>query len=472
MNIHKYLKNAGYDTVGRSFYNMIAVWKSWYVSNVLGFHRYKVYNGARHVKKTRYSIGMAKTVCEDMADLLMNERVEIHSSDELTDEYLQKVLQNNNFAVMMNDFQERKSYEGTVAYVPYLNNVVVANDGSVLGNGGSVAINYIDGDNVYPLSWSNGDVLECCFVSYHMCNGSEYALIQLHILESGEYVIENHVVKTNNNAGVEVPYERWKDLKPFAGMQKWIHTGTDKRQFVIDRLNISNNVDKDSPMGIAIFANAIDQLKGLDVVYDSYVNEFVLGKKRVFVAPEMLREGIDGPSFDPNDVTFYMLPEDDWKGNSPLIESNMALRSEEHNKALNDILNMLSIKCGFGTKHYKFEQGNITTATQVISENSDMFRTLKKHEIILESAMKELCDIVIRLLSVIGTPVKLDSEISVCFDDSIIEDTESERAQDRLDVSMGAMTVLEYRMKWYHETEEEAEKNIVTETFEPDFNEE
>jgi len=66
-------------------------------------------------------------------------------------------------------------------------------------------------------------------------------------------------------------------------------TGSDKKAVcpLID-LNIANNMDLDSPMGIAVFANAIDQLKGIDITYDSYVNEFILGKKRIFVAPEML----------------------------------------------------------------------------------------------------------------------------------------------------------------------------------------
>ena len=40
---------------------------------------------------------------------------------------------------------------------------------------------------------------------------------------------------------------------------------------MIDRLNIVNNADEDesNPMGIAIYANAIDVLKKLDIEYDS-----------------------------------------------------------------------------------------------------------------------------------------------------------------------------------------------------------
>ena len=44
------------------------------------------------------------------------------------------------------------------------------------------------------------------------------------------------------------------------------------------------------------------------------------------------------------------------------------------------------------------------------------------------------------------------------FSDSILTSEETERQQDRQDVNMGAMTLVEYRAKWYGETEEEAAK--------------
>lgn len=55
-----------------------------------------------------------------------------------------------------------------------------------------------------------------------------------------------------------------------------METGSDQPQFVIDKLNIANNVDEDdsNPMGISLFANSVDVLAKLDLEYDSYANEF------------------------------------------------------------------------------------------------------------------------------------------------------------------------------------------------------
>ena len=475
MDIKKYLNKAGYDTVDSSFYSLIRVWKSWYVGDVNKFHRYKMYNGKDHVPCRRLSLGMAKKLSEDIADLLLNERVQITIQDPATSEFVMGVFDDNNFSVIGNDYQERKAYTGTVAYVPYLDNIDVSEDGAVIpGDSGKVKINYVSAPNIYPLSWCNGYISECAFVFPKIIKSKKYAHIQLHVLKDGIYVIENHVVESTAGAGKEVPAEDWGKLNGFEAMSEKIYTGSPERQFVIDRLNIANNSDKDNPMGVAIFANSLDILKGLDTVYDSYINEFILGKKRIFAAPELM--GVDllgNPVFDPNDVVFYQLPEGYLKdGGKPIESVDMDLRADAHEKAINDNLNILSMKCGFGQNHYRFENGSIQTATQVISENSDMFRTINKHELILEPVLNELIRIIARLGGVLGVNTDPNTEIVVDFDDSIIEDKQAERQSDRQDVSMGAMTLVEYRAKWYGETPEEAKKHVIQEIDELDPEEE
>jgi hypothetical protein len=107
-----------------------------------------------------------------------------------------------------------------------------------------------------------------------------------------------------------------------------------------------------------------------------------------------------------------------------------------------------------GTGRYKFENGAVKTATEVISDKSDLYQSLKKHEIVVESALKGLVGAVAQLT---GKQIK---DINVDFDDSIIEDKETERQTDKGDIAIGAMTLIDYRMKWYGETEEEALKHI------------
>lgn len=469
MNIFEYFKKKGTDTIDSSFYSKIAMWDSWYRSNVRKFHQFRVYHGSGQYERChRKSLGMAKKICEDISDLLLNERVTITIKDATTAEYVRSVLDAANFTVQGNEYQERKAACGTVAYVPYLTNTELDDQGRIIS--ADVKLDYVVARNIFPTAWENSRITECIFVFPKTYKRKKYANFQHHKLaplvgENGEdlgyqYVIENTVVECSSGAGRELTPEEWNKIPHFEGLAARVETGSNLPQFVIDKLNIANNVDEDdtNPMGVALFANSIDVLAKIDLEYDSYANEFTLGRKRVFVAPEMLTDANGSQVFDPDDSVFYTLPEDYFKSTKEAMrEVNMELRIEEHETAINNDLNLLSFKCGFGTQYYRFERGSVATATQVISENSDMYRTIRKHEIILRDALTDLIRTIIRLgVTANVSGLVENTDIVIDFDDSIVEDKQTERAEDRKDVAMGAMGLPEYRAKWYGETEEVA----------------
>ena len=459
MNIFEKLKERGFDTVPESFYTNIGVWKSWYEGEVKDFHRYKVFNGQKQVQCRRYTMGMAKKVSEDWANLLMNEKVKITLWGKAEQGFFDTVCKENNFLVKASEMQEAKSAIGTVAYVPRIVGAMVNPEtGFVSGNAESIKLDYCTAENIFPLSWENGRVKECAFSTSFTAQNEKYLYLQIHRLdEKNEYIIENVLYRDQNGNLSDVDAST---APGFENIPPVVRTGSSKRQFVIDRLNIANNVDLSLPMGISAYANAIDQLKGVDIAYDSYVNEFVLGKKRIIVKPEATKD-IDGePVFDPNDTVYYVLPEDSQNG-SVIDQVDMTLRTAEHNAGLQDMLNALSSKCGFGENHYKFDNGNISTATQVISENSSMFRTIKKHEIVLEDVLIELCRIILRLGNTyMGKGLNEDVEISIDFDDSIIEDKATDFTRDMQMVSAGIMNDWEFRAKWMNEDPATAKKSL------------
>ena len=469
MDIFSYFRDKGIDTVNPTYYRQIEIWRSWYNSNVKKFHKYKVYRGnGTSVNCLRHSLGMAKKVCEDMADLLLNERVTITIADQTTDAFVKGVLETNTWEELGNEFQEWKSALGTVAYVVYIKDAVVDEAGNMTG--GSVGINYVEAAHIYPTSWQNKVITECIFTFPKTYKRKKYVHFQYHRIEDvpGEnrkqYVIENTVVENTSGSGRELTPDQWEEIPAFSGLAERIETGSDQPLFIIDRLNMVNNADEDTtnPMGVALFANGIDVIRKLDLEYDSYANEFSLGRKRIFVAPEFLTTQGGDAVFDPQDTVFYELPEDYFKDTKEAMhEVNMELRIEEHSKAINDDLNWLSFKCGFGTDRYKFEAGSVKTATEVISENSDMYRSLTKHELVLNRVLIQLIQTIIRAGISIGIPgLQENTDVTIQFDDSIIEDKVTERQNDRQDVAMGAMGLAEYRAKWYGETPEQAQKNL------------
>ena len=52
-------------------------YRSWYSGKVDGFHNYRLYQGQNYLDIVKKTLNMAKTVCEDWADLLGNEKTEI-----------------------------------------------------------------------------------------------------------------------------------------------------------------------------------------------------------------------------------------------------------------------------------------------------------------------------------------------------------------------------------------------------------
>lgn len=458
MNITEKLKELGYSTVPEEFYTKVQEWKSWYEGDVKGFHRYKVRNGTSMVRCKRYTLNMGKKIPEDWANLLMNEKVKITLEGQKEQEFIDWVFEENNFRVKSNEMQEKAFALGTVAFIPRVVGMEATEEGPVPGSADGIVMDYVTVEHIWPLSWQNGIISECAFSSTVTVNGEDYCYLQIHRKVDGLYDIENRLYTyRNHNVDTEVPLT---SVQGFERVPPVVHTGSDRRQFVIDRPNIANNFDCSIPLGISIYANAIDSMKGVDIAFDSYVNEFVLGKKRVMVKPSA-QQYLDGePVFDPDDLAYYVLPEDIEDG-AIIQPIDMQLRTAEHSEGIQTQLNLLSSKCGFGETYYRFNGGNITTATQVISENSTMFRTIKKHEIILESAIKELCHIILHLgNTAMGAGLNEDVEVTIDFDDSIIEDKTTERNNDRQDLAAGIMNDWEYRMKWYNEDEATAKKML------------
>ncbi len=433
--VTQYLKSRGFGCVDDSWYSLIHLWQSWYQGKVPAFHCYRQYNGRRKVTRTRKTLGMAKTIPEDWANLALNEKVDIVVSEATVNERVHQVLEDNNFRVRANQLLELAFALGAGAFVEYLDR-------------DRVRIDYVRAGLIYPLVWDNGEVLDCAFASERAAGKEKQLTLTIHRRdEHGFYLLENHLFRRQGNVLTEL------DLPE--GVKPEVNTGSAVPLFQLIRPNIVNNVDLNCPMGISVFANAIDQLEGVDLVYDSYQNEFRLGRKRITVPVTMARiameeDGSAVPVFDDNDTEFYAVPSMEGAENK-IVEHNMELRHEAHEAAIKSGLALLSYKCGMGDDRYSFDQGRVKTAKEVVSDKSDLFQSLKKHELLLERALVGLVDAVASLLG-LGTGF----ETVVNFDDSIIEDADSTRQRDLQEVRDGIMQKWEFRKKWYGENERTA----------------
>lgn len=372
-------------------------WKEWYKGDT-DWHSYTIYNGMTRTGQKRASMHMAKQVCQDWASLIINEKAEIKVDHEMADAFLNDVLADNRFHVRANQLVELTFAFGTGAFVEYL-------DGD-----GRIIIDYVRGDLIYPLAWENGQITECAFASVQQINNKSAYYLNIHRRDDGgRYIVQNFLYDKESSKEIPLP----------DGLAEEVYTGSDRARFQIIRPNIVNNFDLDSPYGIAVFANAISRLKKVDLIFDSGNNEFALGKKRIILPLSMAQiqkgKALEQPVFDANDVAFYALQVEE--AEKP-IDLTGQIRSAEHSQGLQDALNYLSDGVGLGSGRYDYTNGSgLVTATQVISEKSDLYQNLKKHEQVMEQAIRDMCSVIFELGGLPG-----DLPISVNFDDSIITD--------------------------------------------------
>lgn len=439
--ITQHLKGLGYDCVPDSFYTRIALWQKWYRGTVPAVHNYRQYNGRKEIRRSRKKLGMAKTVAEDWASLALNEKVDIVLAKKTAQAKVWAVLDANEFRVRGNQLLEQAFAMGTGAIVESFHD-------------GKIRLDYIRAGMIYPLTWDNGVVTECAFASEHVTQKEKQVSLSIHRLDHGLYVVENHLFRRNGQALTEIDLP--EDVVPEE------HTGSAIPRFQLIRPNIVNNLDPDCPMGLSVYANALDQLECCDLVYDSYCNEFRLGRKRITIPLTMARmameeDGSITPVFDDNDTEFYAVPAAEGMENK-IQEHNMELRYEAHEAGVQTALSMLSFKCGMGKDRYIFKEGQVKTATEIISEKSDLYQNLKKHEILLGAALKRMVQAILDML-------KMDSgiEITVSFDDSIIEDVGTEKLRFLQEIRDGVRQKWEYRVKFFGEDEKTAKTMAATE---------
>ena len=451
------VKNYGYNAdMKNNLKTYIEQWKSWYKGNVRDFHNYFIYNGQKKVKQKRYTLNMAKEISEDWSDILWSEKCKISLKNTDQQKDFEELINDLDLYVLINQSIEKSGALGTAGAVVGVYDLVQNEDSMVLDvSEAKTRVDLVDIDQIYPLTWNNKEVTECAFGSVEYRNGIKYVILSVHKKDKNteNYHIYNHLFQETNGNLSEIT-EQVDTIKDFdtKGKVKW---------FSIFKPLLTNNLFNNTPFGISQFANAIDCLKTVDTMYDSLKNEVKDGRKRTFARAEMFNydNGTQKMVFDPEDITIYQLPKGATKEDLIQSESD-ELRTDKLINSLNTALNVLGSKVGFGENHYHFDGQNLSTATAVVSSNSKLFRRKKKLEIGYESAIYDLVNAICYVSTQFGKYNFDTEDMVIQFDDSIIEDKDTEANRAMMEVSKGLLSKVEYRMKIFGESEDIAKKKI------------
>lgn len=442
------------------FYSLIEAWKCIYQGYYKEWHDVHYVTIEGHKKRKMNTLRMAKNVSEELARLVFNEKVNINISPDAYQEEIHNVFKKNDFYKQFQDYLE---------YMFSMGGMVVKVFAETDPQGVSqIKLSYVTAECFIPLSYSNGHITEGIFVNTSRKRDKYYTHLEWHTWRGLDYTITNELYESDTiyELGVKVALSvLYPDVEEATTI-----SGLSRPLFIYFKPNLANNFDMQSPLGVSIFANATDTLKSLDIAFDSLVNEFKLGKKRIIVPTEAVKTVVDPTDgcvkryFDPSDEV-YQAFNFDTIDNQKIIDNSVELRIDEHIAGINAMLEILAMQLGFSSGSFTFDSQGLKTATEVVSENSKTFRTVTSHEIIVEEGIKQLITIigeVAQLYNLFAVPA--DVEISIEFDDSITVDKKEEQTYYLTFYNTGLTSKTFTLMKTLGLTEEQAAEMIAERT--------
>ena len=439
----------------QQFYNLgIFVWKWLWKGFYKAWHVVPSPTIANPNRKHElYRLNMAKAVCSEMAGLVWGEEctidVSIDGRNEDTEDplnaFVHYVLDGNAFGEKMQESIEEGLALGGSALKTWAEARHDEN-GNEIPESRKLMIGYAMADQFVPISWDNARVTEGVFISRIAKGGWYYTRLEWHRWNGLTYLITNELYRSEMQTGEgkdsnqDILGVRYPLAEIYPYLNEITEVPVEESLFTYWRTPIANNLDDNSPLGMSIYGNALETLHALDICYDSFVREFRLGKKRIIVPARAVRSVVDPQTgtlvryFDANDETYEALASDE-KDDLKISDNSIELRVEEHVSAINAFLSILCLQIGFSAGTFTFDAHNgLKTATEVVSENSKTYKTIKTVQNQLKPAIEHLVRNIIDVAILydmdyegqkISSLVAPGYNINVTFDDGITQDRQT-----------------------------------------------
>ena len=435
------------------FYNFgIYVWKTLYK----GFYRPWHIIPAPTInnpdgQRELFRLNAAKAVCSEIAGLVWGEECEVNVSqdgkeleEDPLNEFIHWVLSENSFREKMQEAIEQGCALGGSAMKVWRDAKRDSNGNEIEGTE-RIRIGYAMADQFVPITWDNARVYDAVFISRVAKQGWYYTRLEWHLWDGTTYTVKNELYRAQMQKGSNGDSQDILGIRvPLAEMYPFLQEETivpaSESLFCYWRTPIANNLDDNSPLGMSVYGNALETLHALDICYDSFVREFRLGKKRIIVPARAVRTVADPTTgalrryFDPSDEVYEALASDD-PNDLKISDNSVELRVEEHIGALNAFLSILCLQLGFSANTFSFdEKSGIKTATEVVSENSKTYKTIKTIQNQVSPAIEHLVRNIIDVATMYGMTwkgqtieslTKSGYHVNITFDDGVTQDRQT-----------------------------------------------
>lgn len=258
----------------------------------------------------------------------------------------------------------------------------------------------------YVTETENGEITGAVFQDYiyDSTEKKHYHRLEYHRFvgegESKTYVVTNrcYVGQTENDNGkpIDIKNTPWADLEEEVSIEN-----VERPLYGVFRTPQANNIDIDSAMGMPIFAEAIEELKDLDIAYSRNAKEILDSKRLTLVDSDRLimsgqkvaktAAGLQRSAADIGLPDYVKMVGGSSDNKEVYHEINPELNTEMRLKGIDALLSQIGYKVGFANGHFVFDQSTgIQTATGVEAEQQRTIQFIKDMRDKLEDCLDGL----------------------------------------------------------------------------------
>ena len=312
------------------------------------------------------------------------------------------------------------------------------------------AVQFVAATGFIPVEYSvDGRLRDVVFPEYKQLGNRFYTRLERHRLSAGGLEITNlaFVSDTREALGRPVPLsevEEWRDIREGVVFPKM-----ERMPFGYYCNPLDNTVDE-SRAPISVFENAVGKIKKADIQFGRLDFEFESARRRIHADISAVKR-VDG-GYELDDVYVDV----DGDNDDFYREFSPALRQEGFIAGLEEYKREIEFAVGLSYGDLSNPQYVEKTATEVNASKIRKRNTVDK----IQEQLKACLDDFVYALAFYNRLTLSGYEFSCDFKDSILNDEQSEREEDRKDLANGTLRPEEYRAKWRNESLAEAKSNI------------
>lgn len=380
------------------------------------------------------SLGIEEGICREFADCALVE-METSLSNERLDRIYQKNISNLNENIQ----------EG------------LALGSFVLKPLGEAAAEFVSADKIIPISFGDdGKPNDIAFLTVKKVGDVDYfTRFERHYFINGNLTIENKCFHSQTSRDIGLPcsleaVEEWANIDP----GPITYPGMNRMDFGYYRNPIKNRIDG-SACGVSVYESAVDLIRKADIQGARLDWEYESGERAIHVDNKALKQDKSTGRFSMEKLKkrlYRGLNLEAGKDQELLKEYSPEMRDEAFKRGLEEYKREIEFSVGLAYEDLSDVQEVAKTATEIKTSKNRKYNRVTAIQNNLYDCLEDFAT----GLAFYNSMLNSGYEFSCKFSDSILTDEETERNQDRADVSMGAMQLWEYRMKWYGETEKQA----------------